>query len=82
MDLPNNKILGNISYQNGLFLCKRCPYSTKEAKLSRDHAKQHQENKTGDGAFRQGQAVNLEPNPSSFYEWNFSGGPARFPTYR
>ena len=61
MDLPNNKILGNISYQNGLFLCKRCPYSTKEAKLSRDHAKQHQENQTGDGAFRQGQVVNLDP---------------------
>ena len=41
-DGTNNKTLTNISYINGLFMCKLCPYTTRDARTLRGHIKLHE----------------------------------------
>ena len=65
--MPNNNLLANISYQNGLFMCKECPYSYKEAKMLREQAaKQHK--KWQCEIFPQGQLV--DPNLKTVHNCN------------
>ena len=60
MDLPNNIPLANISYQNGVFMCKKCPYSSKEASILREHIKQHEERQRETFQLRRHIAPNLK----------------------
>ena len=43
MKQTNKKSSTNISYRDGLFMCKRCPYTSREAGTLRDHIKLHNE---------------------------------------